>query len=121
MADIGYVQSVLGSLPPDVRQPLIEAFRYVLTNLVLGEPGEGKRSLTGAWVQRTVTTPAAANTAFSIVHGLGSIPTAVYPVLFCDRVSAQIVPLTITQAADAQRVYLKSSSTGASITVWIEP
>jgi hypothetical protein len=37
-----------------------------------------------------------------------------------DQVNSQLVPLTVSQAPDAQRIYLKSASTGAVFTAMVE-
>lgn len=65
------------------------------------------------------TTHATADTEFSIAHGLGQVPTLVIPVLPLD-VGNQLVPLVVTRAPDASRVYLRSSSTGAPISLYLE-
>ena len=66
------------------------------------------------------TTPAAANTAFSIEHGLGTTPYLLIPVLDLQSVSSSIVRLTVAAAPDARRVYLKSPDTSAAFGVLVE-
>ena len=120
MADKGQVDLYLNTLPPDIRGPVGQAIKYVLDNMRLGQPDEGKRAQNLQWYLRTSTTATVANMEFSFAHGLSQVPTAVYPVLFLSEVGSQTVPLTVSRAADANRVYLKSSSTGAVFSVWVE-
>lgn len=120
MADIAGVTSELGSLNDEVKKSVSAAFRYVLNNLTVGavEPGRRSKNFQWYWVQGT--TPAVANTEFSIAHGLQKVPNIILPVVPLSEVGAQMVPLQISRAADAYRVYLKSSSTSAAITLLVE-
>lgn len=120
MASKGEIEAILNTLDPEIRKPLSDAFRVVLDRFQLGQPDEGKRATNFQWYLRSSTTASVANTEFSIAHGLGVAPIAVYPALFLDQVGAQLVPLTVSRAADASRVYLKSTSTSAAFSVWLE-
>lgn len=120
MADIGYIETELGGEDPRRKKGLVNSFRYLLNNLVLGAPEHGKRAKNFQWYRFDVTTSSVANTEFSFSHGLGQTPTAVIPVLPLDSVGARTVNLEVTRAADASRVYLKSASTSAPITVYVE-
>jgi hypothetical protein len=120
MADAAYVKSFLGSLSADAKLALSQAFTYVLTNFRLGGLNLGKRASNFQWYWFMGTTPAVANTEFSIAHNQGQIPTCVIPVLPLDQIGAQLVPLQVSRAADASRVYLKSSSTSAAVYVLVE-
>lgn len=120
IADKGAIDLELNTLDPAIRGPVSRAFHALMDGWRLGEPGEGKRGINAQWYQRTFTTPANANTEFTIAHGLAAIPVAIYPVLFLDQVNSQMVPLTVSRAADVNRIYLKSSSTGATGMVWVE-
>lgn len=82
--------------------------------------GTGARATNAQWYRLTGTTAAIANTEFSIKHGLDSIPTQLIPVLDLSVVNSQMVPLTTSRAADADRVYLKSSVVSATFTVMAE-
>jgi hypothetical protein len=57
---------------------------------------------------------------FSVRHGLGAAPHTLIPVVDLTQEGATLVPLTVSKAADAERIYLKSSSTGAVITFFVE-
>ena len=118
MADIGSVEAEFGSLPPEHKKALVAAFRYVLSNLSFARQDRGRAQ--NAQVYYTSgTTSSNANTEFSLAHGLGEVPSYLLPVLPLDEVGAQMVQLQVSRAADARRVYLKSSSTSAAITVLV--
>lgn len=119
MADIGYIESELGGLAPEQKRPLVSAFRYLLGNLAFGAVEHQTRATNFQAYYLTGTTPAAAQTEFSIAHGLQSAPNVLVPVLALNQVGAQLVPLQIARAADDKRVYLKSSSTSAAIAVLV--
>lgn len=119
MADIGGVKSFLGSLPAETKLALEQTFTYVLNNLSLGAVEHQTRATNLQAYYLTDTTPAVANTEFSIAHGLGYTPNVLLPVAGLTSVGAQIVPLTVSRAADQHRVYLKSSSTSAAIAVLV--
>lgn len=120
MADIGAIKSFIGGLPSDIRLALEQAFTYVLkSNISLGvfEHQTPASNLKAFWLEGT--TSSVANQEFTIAHGLESTPTYVIPVLSLNDVNTQIVPLTVSRAADGKRVYLKSSSTSAAIAVLV--
>lgn len=121
MADKGTVELLLNALPPAQRRPIGDAIKHVIDTWRLGQPDEGKRATNGQLYLRSSTTPSTAGTEFSIVHGLGAAPTAIYPVLFLDSTANQMVPLQVSRVADASRIYLKSSSTSAVFHCWVEP
>lgn len=121
MADKGTVELLLNALPSAQRRPIGDAVKHVIDTWRHGQPDEGQRATNGQWYLRSSTTPSTANTEFSIVHGLGAAPTAIYPVLFLNQVGSQLVPLTVSRAADSRRIYLKSTSTSAQMFVWVEP
>lgn len=118
MADIGSVEAELGALPSEHKKALVAAFRYVLNNLSFTRQDRGRAQ--NAQVYYTSgTTSSNANEEFSLSHGLATVPSYVLPVLPLDEVGAQMVPLQVSRAADNKRVYLKSSSTSAAITVLV--
>lgn len=120
MATPGYIESLVGGLEPPLRAALIRIFDYVLRNLRLGPVTNSVRSENLAAYYFTTTTPAVANTEFSIAHGLGRVPYVLIPVAGLDAVNSAIVPLVVTRAADASRIYLSSSSTSAAIAILVE-
>jgi hypothetical protein len=120
MAKSSYVQTLLGTLDSDTRRVFSGIFDYVLQNLRVGRPTDQARSENLQAYFLTGTTPAVADTEFSIAHGLASAPYLLMPVLDLQGVNAQLVPLYVTRAADASRVYLASPETNAAFTVLVE-
>lgn len=115
MASMGYVESSFGSVEEKVKKAAVEAFRYVLGNLSFGAVEHQTRATNFQAYWLTATTPAVADTEFSIAHGLSAAPNFVMPVAPLNAVGSMIVPLTVSRAADGNRIYLKSSSTSAPI------
>jgi hypothetical protein len=120
MADPGYVKTLANTLAPDVRRVLGLIGEYILGNLKLGRPTHQTRATNLQAYHLTGTTHAVANTEFSIVHGLNTAPYLLVPVLDLQTVGAKTVDLTVSRAADANRVYLKSSQTAATFNAIIE-
>jgi hypothetical protein len=120
MANASYVESLVGNLPPEHRLAWKRAMDYVLNNLRLGPVANQVRSENLQAYYLTATTPATALQEFSVAHGLGRIPYVLVPVLSLDSINQQIVPLSVSREADAQRVYLKSSSTSAAVAFLVE-
>lgn len=120
MADSSYAKSLIGGLAKDVQQAFGAVFTYILANLKFGAVEHQTRATNFQCYYLNSTTHATANTEFSIAHGLGQTPHTLIPVLALDQVGAQIVPLTVSRAADANRVYLTSSSTSAAFSVLVE-
>lgn len=120
MADIGLIESELGAFPSDQKRSLVVSFRYLLNNLSFGAISDERTRATNFQAYYlSGTTPAVAQTEFSITHGLGVVPNVLFPVVALNQVGAQIVPLTVSRAADTKRIYLKSSSTSAPISVLV--
>ena len=119
MAHRSYVESLLGPLPTDQRTVWKRVWDYVLTGLQFGPPVHQTRAMNHQSYYLTATTPATANQQFSIPHGLGRTPYLAIPVLALNS-SCALVPLSVPRQADAQRVYLASSSTSATVWVLVE-
>lgn len=122
MADLGFIEGEIRALPADLRATFTRIFRGFLKDIRFGHP-KGEQpdpmlNLGGGFF--SATTPAVANTEFVITHGFGRTPYLVIPVLPLDVVGAQMVPLTVTRAADDRRIYLSSSVTNAAITIAVE-
>ncbi len=117
MASLGYLDTLLQTLDPVVRQPIKDAFRYVMRELALGGTAKAENF---AWFQVSSTTHATANTEFTIVHGMDHAPSKLIPVLPLDSTTSQLVPLAVTRVSDATRVYLKSTSTSAQFLCYLE-
>ena len=116
MANPSYVYSLL----PGPLKSLDAVFRYVLGALRFGSGAASTKAENFALYAIEGTTPATPDTEFSIRHGRGKAPTILIPYLPLDTVGAQVVPLTVTRAADAERIYLSSSVASATMRVYIE-
>lgn len=117
MAAPGYIATILNALDVAVRVPLTQAFDYALRDLALGT---GTKAENFSWFKVSSTTPSTANTEFSIVHGMDHAPSYLVPVLALDSTSAQLIPLQVSRVADGKRIYLKSTSTSAMFTCYLE-
>ena len=120
MADASYIKSLFSGTPDAVKKAAEHAFTYLLGNLTLGAPEEARRSKNFQWYWFSATTSSVANQEFSISHGLGRVPQVILPTLPLTQVGARTVDLQVSRAADMNRIYLKSSSTSAAITVLVE-
>lgn len=120
MANPSYAATLLGGVKAELKAALNAVFEYVLTNLRFGHATPGTRAENFQLYAVEGTTHDTADTEFSIAHGLGAAPYLLIPVLPLDTVNAEIVPLRVTRAADAQRIYLASSVEGAPIRVLLE-
>ena len=121
MSSPGYVESLIGGLEATTKRALVEAFRYILPNTNFG-PVEHQTKAVNFQGYYVVSTAAASTGEFSIVHGLGRTPYLALPVVPLDLVGARAIPLTVTRAADGQRVYLKTEagSTSAVFALYVE-
>lgn len=118
MADRGYIKSLINGIADDItRRSLNLAFDEVLQNFRVGPVEDMTRAVNGQTYFFQTTTPSTASTEFTIHHGQGQTPLWVRPILPLDSVNAQSVLLTVTKAADDQRIYLSSPSTSATIFV----
>lgn len=93
------------------------SFFYIMDNWRIGT---GARAINAQLYRLSGTTHATANAEFSIKHGLDSTPTQIIQILDLSVVNSQAVPLTVSRAADGDRIYLKSSSTNATFTILAE-
>ena len=121
MAIPGYVNALLGGLDEATKRVLTQVFQYVLPNAKFGPVDHQTKSesFQGYYLQSTSATSTG---EFSIQHGLGRTPYLLIPVAPLDLVGSRLIPLTITRAADDQRVYLKTEagSTSAPFSLYLE-
>jgi hypothetical protein len=117
VSDKGIIDLSINALPVDIRKPLQRAFYELLDNFRFGS---GRRAQNAQLYRITATTHADANTEFAIAHGLGSAPTQVFPIVDLKSIGSQLVPLQVSRAADATNLYLRSTSTGAVVTLFVE-
>lgn len=121
MASFGFVESLLGGLEATIKRPLLEAFRYVVSNGRFG-PAAHQTKSESFQAYYLESTSADSTSEFSILHGMGRTPYLAVPVLPLDLVGARTIPLEVTRAADAQRVYVKTEagSTSAPFVMLVE-
>lgn len=117
MAAPGYIDTILNALDANIRVPLTTAFQFVMRELALGDNTKAENF---SWYRISGTTHATANAEFSIAHGMDHAPSKLIPIVSLDAAGGALVPLTVTKASDARRIYLKSSSTGAAFTAYLE-
>lgn len=117
MSAPGYVAQLLNSLDADTRVVLNTIFDYVMRENALGGNTKAENF---SWFRIEGVTASIANTEFSVVHGMDHIPSKLIPILPVTVVNAQLVPLTVSRAADAQRIYLMSSIAGATFDAYLE-
>ena len=120
VSQIGFVESLLSGLETTTKKSLTEVFRHLVPNAQFGPVDHQEKALNFQAYYLNSTTPSSSNTEFSIPHGLGRTPYLVLPVLALDQVGAQIIPLTMSRAADSQRVYFTSPSTSAAFSILVE-
>jgi len=120
MATSSYVEALTGPLPADQRAVSKRVWDYVLASLTFGPVEALKRAGNFQAYWLSGTTAAVANQEFSVAHGLGRAPYLAIPVLPLDAVGSQLVPLRVTRAADASRVYFSSSAVSAAVWILVE-
>jgi hypothetical protein len=117
MSAPGYVAQLLNSLDADTRTVLTTIFDYVMRENALGDTTKAENF---NWFRIEGTTSTSANTEFSVEHGLDHVPSKLIPIVPLDTANAQLVPLTVSRAADARRIYLKSASVGVTFQAYLE-
>lgn len=121
MASASNVETMLNGIVDLVPQRILKAaFKYILRDIRLGRVTVGKAAtnLSGGFFSGK--TPSVANQEFTIPHTFGSPPYLLLPVLPLDQVGASMVRLTLSRAADASNVYLKSPDTAQTVFVYLE-
>lgn len=122
MADLGFFESEIRTLPEALRPTLLRLFRALLTDIRFGHPSgevaDPLQNLAGAFLHST--TPAVANAELAIPHSFGRTPYLALPVLRLDAVGSSIVQLTVSRVADDKRIYVTSPITSAPITLAVE-
>lgn len=120
MADLGFIEREVASLPRELRPIFQRIFTAILKDLRLGHPADATPSTNFGAAFYEGTTPATPGDTFTIRHQFGRAPYLLLPVLPLDTEGAQIVPMTVQRAADASRVYLTSSAASAPFMVLLE-
>ena len=119
MADSGQVKAYIGGLESGIKKALTNIFEYVLANLSFGMPEHQKRCTNFQLYRLTGTTSGTANQEFSIAHGLGRQPVVAWQVYDLALVNSEAPALTVSRAADMNRLYFSSPSTGATFVIFV--
>lgn len=122
--DLGLIESEIAGLSQEKDKPIWKRiFREVAKTISVGpvDVDTGKRASINlrGHLYSGITTPAVANTEFSVAHSFASTPYLVIAVL-PNETDAQMVPLKWTRAFDAKRIYLSSSVVNAKIHLYVE-
>lgn len=122
MADLGFFESEIRSLPDTLRPTMLRLFRALLKDIRLGHPSgdasDPMLNLGGAFLHGK--TPSVAGTEFTIKHSFGRTPYVAFPVLRLDAQGSSVVRLTVSRAADDKRVYFTSLDINAPISLAVE-
>lgn len=121
MAATGYLESLLNTLPAEIRRVFTAWTREAFTTLRFGAPSSSAvacENLGGHLVP--YVTSSVANREVAVEHKLGRIPRLAFQVFALDTVNATGPVLTITRAADASFLYVKSATTSASGWLYVE-
>jgi uncharacterized caspase-like protein len=121
MAAIGYLESLLNTLPAEVRRVLAAYTREAFGQLRFGAPATSAapcENLGGHLVP--YTTSSTANREVAVEHKLGRVPRLALQAFALNTVNATSPVLTITRAADMTFVYIKSATTNASGHLYVE-
>jgi hypothetical protein len=120
MADKGYLSSIINSFPANLKRSLQLAFEHIIDTIRFGAVVDQSKAQNFAAYFYTATTNSTALDEFVIAHQLGQKPKNLIQILPLDAANAQMVPLTVSRAADGAYIYLKSTSTSAQIFVMVE-
>ena len=125
MATSSHARALLGGLESAIKKSLGEVVDYVFNNSLAFGPIDANEARTrttnfyGRYVK--VTTHGTANTETAIAHGLGRVPNVCWQVTSPRVVNSRFLgDLTIARAADENRMYLSSGSTGAVVWMYVE-
>lgn len=121
MAAIGYLESLLNTLPAEIRRVLTAFSREAFTALRFGAPSADAvacENLGGHLVP--YVTSSTANREVAVAHKLGRIPRLGFQVFALNTVNATGPVLTVSRAADATYLYVKSATTSASGWLYVE-
>lgn len=121
MANLGYVEGLLGGLTADIKRVFHDTFQYVLGNLKLGPASHQGKSENFQAYYLTSTTAASTGSEFTILHGMARAPYVIVPVLPVNSTGTAFVRLRVPRVADAQRIYLQApDSTNVAFAILAE-
>lgn len=120
MASVGGLLQIFGGLEANVKKALTEFVNAAMPNLRIGPIDTAKAENFAAF--KLTSTTAASTEEFSIEHGIGRAPYLALPVMDLSAIGSRLVPLTVTRAADARRMYFKTEagSTNTVFSLYVE-
>lgn len=121
MAALGSLEALLNGLPDEIHARFLAYTRAWVPFLRFGAPDTAPvkaENFGAALVPYTTNTVANAETA--VAHGLGRVPRMMFQLLALNVVNATAPVITVTKAADASYLYIKSATTGASGHLFVE-
>lgn len=122
MADLGFIESEIKSLPVELRPTFLRIFRALLKDIRFGHPigdqPDPMVNMAGGFFHGT--TPSTPGEEFSIAHGFGRTPYLALPVLRLDAVGSSVVSLTVARVADDKRIFLTSTVASAPFSLAVE-
>lgn len=124
MSDLGIVESEIQGLANDADKPIWKRiFREVVKRGAFGavDAVAGQKASVNfkGHLLGPITTPAIANTEFTVAHSFGVTPYLVLQVL-PNETDAELIPLKWSRAWDSHRIYVKSSVTGKVFYLYCE-
>lgn len=119
MAALGGLEALIGSLPADTKRVMTELLRALVPFLRFG-PVDHQQKAENLASFALISTTADSTGEFSVLHGMGRAPYRAMPILALNSSGMELVPLRVTRPADAMRIYLKSTSTGAVFAIQVE-
>jgi hypothetical protein len=125
MATSSFARTLIGGLEADIKKALSDVFDYLLNNTLAFGPIEANAAQTkttnfaGRYVK--VVTSGTASQEVAVAHGLGRTPNVMWEVA-SPRVVNSVLSLNVsfTRAADENRFYVASASTGVTFWVYVE-
>lgn len=120
MAAVGGLLALIGGVEATTKKALTELINAAFGNLRIGPVDSAKAENFAAF--KLTSTTAASTGEFSVLHGIGRTPYLAIPVVDLSVVGAKILPLTVTRAADMNRMYFKTEagSTSAVFSLYVE-
>ena len=121
MSAVGYLESLLNTLPPDLRKTMQAFTREAFKQLRFGAPGESAvaaENMGGHLVP--FTTASVADDEVAVEHQLSRVPRWAIVGLDLGTVNATAPVLVVTRAADMRFFYVSSPTTDAAAVVYVE-
>ena len=121
MARAGTLEALLGPLPVAVKKVMVDYTNAWVKRFAFGAPSSvavSAENFGGHLVP--YTTSSTANREVAVEHKLSRIPRLAMQCFALDTVNATSPVLTISRAADATYLYIKSATTSASGHLYVE-